>query len=52
MEMNMNAMSEDAEDSIREQLNSLWDYMFPMTKSYAKNAKETLNQVKEKHGFD
>ncbi len=52
MEFNEHAMSEDAESSIRKQLNELWDYMFPTSETYAKNAKETLQHVKEKHGFD
>lgn len=52
MEMNEHAMSEDAESSIRKQLNNLWDYMFPLTDEYAENAKDTLQKVKERHGFD
>ncbi len=28
LELNEHAMSEDAESSIRKQLNELWDYMF------------------------
>jgi len=52
MEMNEHAMSEDAGESIKKQCMELWDYMFPTTGSYAEHAKETLKQVKEKHGFD
>lgn len=52
MEFNEHAMSEDAESSIKKQLTSLWDYMFPTSETYAKDAKETLNRVKDKYGFD
>lgn len=52
MEFNEHAMSEDAERSISKQLKELWNYMFPTSETYAKNAKETLHRVKEKHGFD
>lgn len=52
MDMNQHAMSEDAESSIKKQCNELWDYMFPLSDDYAKNAKEKLNHVKDKYGFD
>lgn len=52
MDMYQHAMSEDAGKSINRQLNELWDYMFPTDKSYARNAKETLNRVKNKYGID
>lgn len=52
MNMNQHAMSEDAGKSIRKQLNALWDYMFPTDKTYARNARETLDRVKNRYGID